>query len=191
VVIGICLVELDHRELGVVLRRQTLVAKVLAELIDALEAADDAALEVQLRSDAQIQRAIQRVVVRRERARERPAVERLEDGRLDLDEALVVEKAPHGGHDLRASDKQLARVLVGHEVELPAAISRLDVLEAVVLLRRRAQRLRQDRERVDAQRDLAALRAQRGAVDADDVAEVDLREQALVAVRAQHVLTGL
>ena len=187
VVIGICLVELDHRELRVVLRRQPLVAKVLAELVHALEAADDAALEVELRRDAQVQRPIQGVVVRRERARERAAVERLQDRRLDFDEAGVVEKAAHGGHGLGPRDKQLARLLVGHEVELAAAIARLDVLQPVVLLGRRAQRLREHRERLDAQRDLAALRAQRGAVDADDVAEVDLREQALVRLGAEHV----
>ena len=183
VVVGVGLVELDHRELGVVLRRQALVAEVLAELVDALEAADDAALEVELGRDAQVQRAVQRVVVRRERARERAAVERLQDRRLDLDEAVVVEVAAHGGDDLGARDEQLARLLVGHEVELPAAVARLDVLQAVVLLGRRAQRLREHGEVVDPQRDLAALRAQRGAVDADDVAEVDLREQALVRAR--------
>ena len=42
VVVGVRLVPLDHRELGVVLERHALVAEVLAELVDALEAADDA-----------------------------------------------------------------------------------------------------------------------------------------------------
>ena len=64
-----------------------LVAEVLAELVDPLEAADDAALEVQLGGDAQVQVAVELVVVGRERARERAAVQRLQDRRLDLDEA--------------------------------------------------------------------------------------------------------
>ena len=37
------LVGLDHRELGVVLVADALVAEVLAELVDLLETADDAA----------------------------------------------------------------------------------------------------------------------------------------------------
>ena len=47
----------------------------------------------------------------------------------------------------RAGDEQLARLLVGDQVELAAAKARLDVGQAVVLLRRRAQRLREQRER--------------------------------------------
>ena len=191
VVVGVGLVELDHRELWVVLRRQALVAKVLAELVDALEPADDAALEVELGRDPQVQRAVQRVVVRRERARQRAAVERLQDRRLDLDEAGVVELAADRGDDLRARDEQLARLLVGHQVELAAAVARLDVLQAVVLLGRRAQRLREHGEALDPQRHLAALRAHRGAVDADDVAEVDLRQQALVLLGPEHVRARL
>ena len=45
------------------------------------------ALEVELGRDAQVERAVERVVVRRERARQRAAVERLQHRRLDLDEA--------------------------------------------------------------------------------------------------------
>jgi hypothetical protein len=58
--------------------------------------------------------------------------------------------------DLRARDEQLARLLVGDQVELAVAVARLDVLEAVELLGRRAQRLGQQRPVVDAQRQLAA-----------------------------------
>ena len=45
-------------------------------------------LEVQLGGDPQVQVAVERVVVGRERARQRAAVERLQHRRLDLDEAL-------------------------------------------------------------------------------------------------------
>ena len=45
-VVGVRIVPLQHRELGVVLGRDALVAEVLAELVDAVDAADDAALEI-------------------------------------------------------------------------------------------------------------------------------------------------
>ena len=88
-----------------------LVAEVLAELIHALEAAHDAALEEELGGDAQVEGAIECVVVGGEGPRQRAAVERLQDGRLDLDEAALVEVGAHGGDDARARDEEPAGVL--------------------------------------------------------------------------------
>ena len=142
-VVGVGLVPLEHRELGVVLVREALVAEVLADLVDPLEPADDQPLEVELDRDAQVEVAVERVVVGGERPRERAAVERLQHRRLDLEEAALVEPAPDGGDHLRAQDEQLARLLVRDQVELAVAVAGLDVLEPVVLLGRRAQRLGQ------------------------------------------------
>ena len=109
-VVRVGLVPLDHRELGVVLERHALVAEVLAELVDPLEAAHDQALEVQLGGDAQVERAVELVVMRRERARARAAVERLQDRRLDLDEARAVEIRAAGRDHARAPLRVLAHV---------------------------------------------------------------------------------
>jgi hypothetical protein len=125
--------------------------------------------------------------VGRERAREGAAVERLKDRRLDLEEAVRVEPAAHRGDHARAQDEQLARLLVGDQVELAAAVARLGVLEPVELLGRREQRLREQRPAVGAQRQLAAAARERGAVDADQVAEVE-RHDALERLVAEHVL---
>ncbi len=93
------LVELEHRELGVVLARQPLVAEVAADLVDALEAADDQALEVELGRDAHVEIEIQRVVVGLERPRRGAAQDRVHHRRLDLEEAARVEEAPDRAHD--------------------------------------------------------------------------------------------
>ena len=92
-VVGVGLVPLEHRELGVVLVRDALVAEVLAELVDAVDAADDQPLEVELGRDPQVEVAVERVVVGGEGPRQGAAVERLQDRRLDLDEAVLVEPA--------------------------------------------------------------------------------------------------
>ncbi len=60
VVVGVGLVAFEHGELGVVLEADALVAKDAADLVDLVEAADDQALEVQLRRDAQVEVAVQR-----------------------------------------------------------------------------------------------------------------------------------
>ena len=101
-VVRVRLVPLEHRELGVVLERDALVAEVLADLVDLLEPADDQALEVELGRDAQVAVLVERVLVRDERLGERAAVARLQDGRLDLDEAPLVE-------DARGSPRPCAR----------------------------------------------------------------------------------
>ncbi len=141
VVVHVGLVRLEHGELGVVLEAHALVAEVLADLVHAVDAADDAALEVQLGGDAQVQVALELVVVRDERLGQGAAVERLQHRRLDLDEAARVEEAADGGDDPRALEEHLARVVVGDQVEVALAVARLDVGEAVVLLGQRAQRL--------------------------------------------------
>ena len=185
-VVGVGLVPLEHRELGVVLEGQPLVAEVLADLVDALEPADDQPLEVELGGDAQVEVAVERVEVRRERQRRAAAVDRLEHRRLDLDEVALVEPGADGGDDLRARHEELARLLVGDQVELAMAEARLDVGQPVVLLGRRAQRLGQQLVAVELERELAAAGAEDRAVGADQVAEVE-REQALERLLAEHV----
>ena len=90
--VGVRLVP-EHRELGLVLVRDALVAEVLADLVHALEASDDQPLEVELGRDAEIEIRVELVRVRDERVRESAPIAGLQNGRLDLDEALAVEVA--------------------------------------------------------------------------------------------------
>ncbi len=63
VVVAVGLVELEHGELGVVLGGDAFVAEVAVDLVDAVEAADDEALEEELGGDAEGERDVERVVV--------------------------------------------------------------------------------------------------------------------------------
>ena len=173
-VVGVGLVPLEHRELGVVLERDALVAEVLADLVDPLEAADDQPLEVELGGDAEVERLVELVVVRRERAGERPAVARLQDGRLDLDEAVLVERAADRADHARAELEVGARLLVHQQVEVAAAVALLDVGEAVERVGERRPDAGEDVEAVGRERRLAAPGLRGVARDAGDVAEVDV-----------------
>ena len=86
-VVAVGLVELEHRELGVVAGGQALVAEHPPDLEHPLEAADGEALQVELRRDPQEELHVERVVVRGERLGQRAAGDRVEDRRLHLDEA--------------------------------------------------------------------------------------------------------
>ena len=170
------------------LGREAFVAEVAVDLIDALEAADDQSLEVELGGDPQIERAIQRVVVGQEGPRRRAAVERLQDRRLDLDKSLPVEIGADRRDDSGSVDEQLARVLARDQVQLAPTVAGLDVAQPVMLVGRRAQRLGEDLKAIDAQRQLATAAAQHRAVDADQVPKVE-RAQPREGVLAEHVHT--
>ena len=92
-VVGVGLVELEHGELGVVAGRQPLVAEHPGDLEDLLEAADHQPLEVQLGGDPQVQVDVEGVVVGDERPGRGPARDGVEDRRLHLDEAPVLQPA--------------------------------------------------------------------------------------------------
>ena len=172
--VGVRLVPLEHRELGLVLVRDALVAEVLADLVHALEPSDDQSLEVELGRDAQVEIRVELVRVRHERVRERAAVPGLEDGRLDLDEPLGIEVAADRRNDLRAQDEEVARLLVHEQVEVALAVAGLRVGQAVERVRERAAIASEHRQLVDGERRLPAARLRRATGDADHVAEVDV-----------------
>ena len=76
-----------------------LVAEVAVDLIDAIEAADDQALEVKLGRDAQEEIDIQGVVMGDKRTRRSAAGDGLHHRRFDLDEAAGIEEAADRLHD--------------------------------------------------------------------------------------------
>ncbi len=171
-VVGVRLVPLEHRELGVVLEGDALVAEVLAELVDALQTADDQALEVELGRDPEVEILVELVVVRHERLREGAAIARLQDGGLDFDEAVAVEGATHRSHHPCAQQEDPPRLLVHQQVEVALAIAELDVGEPVEGVGQRRPDPAQYLELVDHQRRLTPARLGRRADRGDDVAEV-------------------
>src|SRR3569832_328603 len=195
------LVELEHRELGGVLARQPRGAEVAVDLVDPVEAADDEALQVQLRRDPHEQLHVERVVVRDERARRGTADDRVHHRRLDLEETTRVEERPDAAHDLRALAEHRADLGSDREIDVALAVARLDIAEAVPLVGQGTQRLRDDPQALRQDRQLAALGPERGAFDDDLIAGVevvddvgpvlggeviDVDEQLDVAARVAH-----
>jgi hypothetical protein len=169
-------VELEHRELGVVADRDALVAEAPVDLEDALEAADDEALEIQLGRDAQEHLLVERVVVGHERPGVGAAGDRMEHRRLDLDEAVLDHEAADRRERLAARDEARARRLVGDEVDVALAVLLLGVGEAVELVGQWPEALRQQPQPRDLDRQLAGPGLEQRPLGADDVAEVELLE---------------
>ena len=176
-VVGIGLVELQHRELGVVVGRDPLVAEVAVDLVHPFQPPDHAPLQVQLRRDAEVEREIQRVVMRDERARRRSPGDRLHHRRLDLQEAARVQEAAHLGDDPRPAPERLDHGRVGEQIHVALSIANLDVAQAVPLVRQRAQGFRQQRQRRRLDGKLPGLGPKEAAVHADEVADVQTLEE--------------
>ena len=130
-VIRVRLVPLDLAELRGVLVRVALVAEVLRQLVDLLEAADDEALEIELVGDAKVEIGVEELGVRDERLGEAAAVTGLEDRRLHLDEALTVEVGADRRDHPRAQDRLAPRFLAHQEIEVALPVAKLDVLDPV------------------------------------------------------------
>ena len=158
-VVGIGLVQLEHRELGVVPGRQSLVAEHPGQLEHPLEPADDEALEVQLGGDAQVEVEVEGVVVGGERPGQRPTGDGVEHRRLDLDEATVLEEAAGQRHDAAAGLEDPHAGLVGPQVGVALAVAHVGVGDAVPLVAEAPAGLGQQVPRRDPHRQLALVRA--------------------------------
>ena len=172
-------VELHHREFGVVPHRDAFVAKAPVDLEHALEAADDEALQVELRRDAQKHLLVERVVMRDERLRVRAARNRMKHRRLDFHEAVLDHEASDRRERLAARCEARARGLVGDEVDVALPVLVFGAGQAVELVGQGAQALGEEPQRLHLHRQLAGLGLEEQPFGADDVAEVEMLEKAI------------
>ncbi len=170
-VVHVRLVELEHRELGIVLRRDPLVPEVTVDLVHPFEAADGQALEIQLRRDPQIQVEVERVVMRHERARQRASRDRLHHRRLDFEEPAVVQELPNRRHDARARLEHLPGLGIDDQVEVPLPVAHFDVGQSMPLLGQRHPALGEELDVRRPDRQLVGPCAKHAASDADVVAQ--------------------
>ena len=128
-------VDLHHRELGVVVRVHRLVPEVPGNLKDLLEAAHHEPLQVEFGSDPEEEFLVEEVVVGGERPGVCPAIDRLEDGGLELEEPVVVEIPADEGDDAAPVPEGLPALLVDDQVHVPLPVPLLHVGKPVELLR--------------------------------------------------------
>src|SRR5262245_18516277 len=91
-IVAVRLIELEHRELGIMARGDAFVAKAAIQLEHLLPAAPDQSLAIELRCDAQVEVQIERVVMSHKRASRGATRNRLHHRRLDLDVAARLEE---------------------------------------------------------------------------------------------------
>ena len=138
------LVELEHRELGVVPSADALVAVAAPDLVYALHPADDEPLQVELRRDAHVEVHVEGVVVRAKRPGGRAADHGVHRGRFDFEKADLVEDRAHRPDDVAPRAKHVRHLGVGDEVDVSLPVPKLHVLQPVPLLGQRPVGLREN-----------------------------------------------
>ena len=121
---------------------ESLVPEDAPDLVDALVAAHEQPLQVQLQADAQRPRLAEGLRVRLEWSRRCASRLLLQHRRLHLEEAAFVEVSANRRHDPAPRPERIPNLLVREQVEVTLALPDLDVGQAVELLGRRPQRLR-------------------------------------------------
>jgi hypothetical protein len=156
-----------------VLRGQPFVAEIAIDLVNALQAAHQQALQVQLRRDAQVQVDIQRVVMRDEGTRRRAAIERLHHGRFHFHESMAFELAAKRSDNAAAREEDFAHFGVRDQIQVALAVARFHVFQAMPFLGHGEQRLREVLQMFDVHAQFAGAGAEQVAFHADDVAQID------------------
>ena len=98
-IIGVSPIKLQLGKFRVVLERDTLVTEIAANLVDSLQVADQQTLQIEFKRNPQVQVLLELVVVSDERPGRRAAVNWLQDGRLDLQEIMVIQEFTQGTDD--------------------------------------------------------------------------------------------
>ena len=159
----------------------TLVTEVLADFVNALEAAHDESLEVKLGSDAHVHRDVQGVEVRDEGTSRSASGNGRKGGRLDLGVAVAVEEGAHGLEDGGTLQEGVLHALVDNEIDVTLAVAKLGVVEGVIDVtigiclddRQRLEALGEYCQLLRMDANLARLCAEHIALDADEVAQVE------------------
>ena len=128
--------------------------------------------------------------MRGERPRRAAAVQRLQHRRLDLHEAVAVEHTTKRGNRGRTGHRERPRLLVDGKVEVAAAVTGVDIGQAVELLGQRPQALGQKRPLGHPQRELTTARHEHLALGGDHIAEIGVRKRR-VALLAETVESGV
>ena len=115
-------------------------------------------------------------MVRHERLGIGAARNRVQHRRFHFKEAIFEHVAADGGNCVRAREEAFARLFVHDEVDVALTVAELRILQALVLVGKRTDALGHEANAVDADGEVARLRAEERTRAGDDVAKVERLE---------------
>src|SRR5262245_60200645 len=152
--------------------RDSLIAKVSVDLVNALQLANDQALQIKFRGNTQEKIHPQSVVMRLERPGRRSPCQGLHHWRFDFDVTALIQKIANPFDDLASRHEHLARFLVCYQVQIALSVTDLHVRQTVPLFRQRKERLREEINPLCMDRQLVGFRPKQIASDTDKITNV-------------------
>ena len=153
------------------------VAIDAAQLIHPLDAAHHQPLEVQFQGDTEKEVDIEGIVVRGEGPRGGAAGDGVQRRAFDLDEAFARECVADRLHDLRPPQEAFPLAFGVDQIQIAHPLPQFGVRKTLVFFRRSFDALREEVDFCGKDRQFADLCADQLAVDADQVAQVELLRQ--------------
>src|ERR1051326_302298 len=158
-----------------------LVTEVVSDLVHLREPAHDAALEIQLIRDAQVDVAVERLVVGDERPGRCAPVHRLQHRRLHLEIAARIEETADVADRAGPQPEHLAHFRMHRQIGVALPGAQLGVRQLAVALplrillaeRQRAQRLGEQRKPLHPHGHFTGLGPEQRTLDADHVAQIE------------------
>ena len=143
-------VHLQHRELRIVTRVDTLVAEVAVQLKHLREPADKQALQVKLRRNTERYRFFESIVVGLKGLGRSAARNILQHRSLHLHEASLRQERANLTDNARTGDEAGGTLRIAHQIQMALAVAHILVGQTMKFVRHRPQRLGQKREGSDA-----------------------------------------
>ena len=167
------------------------VAEHPADFVHLVQAPHDQPFEVQLGGDAEVELAVEGVVMSHERTGVGSGGYGHQDGRIDFKKPAFVEKSANAGDHPAALDESVGDLGVGDEVEVPLAVAYFHISEAVPFLRKRSHSLGKHRDRMGLDSGLAGAGPHHIAANTEEIANVQVLQQGVVVAKnvlAEHRL---
>ena len=167
------LVGLEGGELRTVAGVDPLVAEVPGDLEDPFIATDHQSLQVELGGDPEAEVDVQRIGVGEEGSGQGTARLRLQHRGVHLDEAVLHQLLAEGGDGPKPDVEDGSTLRVGQQVDLPLAVAGVGGGQAVPFVGERAQRLGQQPQFGDVQRELATSAGDHLALGTHPVTQIE------------------
>ena len=97
--------------------------ELATNLVDPLDPPDDQLLQVELWRYAHVELHAQVIVICHKRPRRSAAWDHVHHGRLHLQEAAIVQEAPHRADDACARCKDVTHLVVGHQIQVALSVA--------------------------------------------------------------------
>jgi hypothetical protein len=134
-VIGICLIKLKHGKLGIMLSGYAFISVHTAKLIDFLQPAYDQTLQMKFQSNPHIKIHIKGIMVRNERPCTCSSGNGMQRRSLDFNVTSRIKEFPHCLEHSCALQKHPAHVRINYKVEIAVPIAKVNINQAMPLLR--------------------------------------------------------